>query len=175
MEFDFGEREFMRSASALTIVNTMADPRDESIPLETELTAGAVPGRPDRRPRIPEPLPVRLIAVDDVRLPAPPGFEEKLDAFYVDLLEFQRIAGQLSYQSDNFILHFDVARDTPIPHESLRPQGIEVISLARTEKRLLDEEIEYSRQRSITPGQQSLLLLDPAGNWIEIGEMRLIT
>ena len=151
----------------------MADPRDDAIPLETELTATG-PGRPDRRPRIPEPLPVRLVAVDDVRLPAPAGVEEKLDAFYIDLLEFQRARGRLAYQPDNFILRFEVARDRPIPHESLRPQGIEVTSLAETEKKLIDEEIEYSRQRSLTPGQQSLLLLDPAGNWIEIEEMRLI-
>ena len=151
----------------------MADRSDDAIPLETDLTATS-PGRPDRGPRIPEPLPVRLVAVDDVRLPAPAGVEDKLDAFYVDLLEFQRVAGELAYQSDNFMLRFEVARDRPIPHESLRPQGIEVMSLAQTEKRLLDQEIEYSRQRSLTPGQQSLLLLDPAGNWIVIEEMRLI-
>jgi hypothetical protein len=152
----------------------MADPRDDAIPLETELTAAAGSGQPDRRPRIPEPLPVRLIAVDDVRLPAPAGVEAKLDAFYVGLLEFQRVPGRPAYQADNFILRFEMDRDRPIPHESLRPQGIEVVSLAETEKKLIDEEIEYSRQRSLTPGQQSLLVLDPAGNWLEIEEMRLI-
>src|SRR3954454_9604123 len=44
----------------------------------------------DRRRRMPEPLPVRLVAVADVRLPATAGLERELDAFYVDLLGFER-------------------------------------------------------------------------------------
>jgi len=119
-------------------------------------------------------LPVRLVAVENVRLPAPTGVEEKLDALYVDLLQFERCAGELAYRSDNFVLRFEVA-DRPVAHESLRAQGIEVISLAETEKKLIDAEIEYARQRGVTPGRETLLLLDPAGNWIEIGEIRLFT
>jgi hypothetical protein len=49
---------------------------------------------------------------------------------------------------------------------------VEVPSLAAAEARLVAAEIEYVRQKGVTPGQESLLLLDPAGNWVELLEMR---
>jgi len=128
----------------------------------------------DHRPHMPEPLPVRLIAVEDVRLPAPASVDPAaLDAFYVGLLECHRIANELAYQAENFALRFDL-RDGPIVHESLRPLGVEVLSLAETEKKIIAVELEYTRQRGLTPGSETLLLLDPAGNWVEIGEIRVI-
>jgi hypothetical protein len=151
----------------------MPDASRESIPLESEVTIASTGAGVDRRPRIPEPLPVRLVAVEDVRLPAPRGIDDQLDALYVAILQFERVPRGLSYRSDNFILRFVLA-DPPLVHSSLRPQGIEVLSLADVEHKLIDAEIEYVRQRGVTPGQQTLLLLDPAGNWIEIGEIRLI-
>ena len=33
------------------------------------------------------------------------------------------------------------------------------------------EQIEYFRQKSVVPGHDSVLLCDPAGNWIEIAAM----
>jgi hypothetical protein len=48
---------------------------------------------PDRRAPLSEPPPVRLVAVEDVSLPTPPAFEKHLDAFYVDLLRFEREGG----------------------------------------------------------------------------------
>src|SRR3989442_13852823 len=68
----------------------------------------------DRRPRVPEPLPVKLVAVADARLPAAAGLEQKLDAFYVRLLGFERRHDEpdrprgeaaISYPADNFTLH----------------------------------------------------------------------
>ena len=44
----------------------------------------------DRRPRMPEPLPVKLVAVADVRLLSAAGLERRLDAFYVGLFGFER-------------------------------------------------------------------------------------
>ena len=44
----------------------------------------------DKRAPIPEPLPVRLIAIEDVHLPAPAGKEVELDEFYVGMWEFER-------------------------------------------------------------------------------------
>ena len=146
---------------------------NDSIPLETEVSVDASAVGADHRPRMPDPLPVRLIAVDHVRLPAPAGVEVKMDALYVDLLEFERVAGELSYRADNFTLRFDVL-DRPVTHESLRPQQIEVLSLRDTEKKLVDAEIEYARQKGLTPGEEMLLLIDPAGNWIEIVERRIV-
>jgi hypothetical protein len=128
----------------------------------------------DTRLRMPEPLPVRLIAIEDVRLPAPPNIQEKLDAFYVTLLQFERQPTTLSYRADNFTLHFQPQTDETVIHESLRAQGIEVLSLAEAEKKLIAAELEYTRQKGLTPGTQTLLLLDPAGNWVELSERRIV-
>jgi hypothetical protein len=127
----------------------------------------------DVRPRMPEPLPIKLVAVEDISLPAPAGVEVQLDQFYVQLLGFERMEPltELIYRAENFSLHFDV-QDRPVEHDSMRAQGIEVLALADAEKKLIEAEIEYTRHRGITPGMESLLLLDPAGNWIELVESR---
>ena len=132
----------------------------------------------DRRPRIPEPLPVRLIAVDDVRLPAPAGQEERLDAFYVRLLWFQRDErrrSELVYRADNFRLLFDLkepwAPPQP-PNDDFRHVGIELASLAEVEEKLIELEWPYERHKSVMTGRESLVLLDPAGNWVEVFERK---
>jgi hypothetical protein len=121
-----------------------------------------------------EPPPVRLIAVDDVRLPTPADREPLLDAFYVGLWQFQRETSEtgLIYRAENFRLRFEIISTEPIVRETLRPQGIAVNSLVEAERKLIDLEIEYIQQLSLTPGQETLLLRDPAGNWIEISESR---
>jgi hypothetical protein len=40
------------------------------------------------------------------------------------------------------------------------------------EAELIDREIEYEWHRGVGPGQDRLLLQDPVGNWIELGEFR---
>ena len=42
------------------------------------------------------------------------------------------------------------------------------------ELKLVEAEHDYLRQRGLTPGQESLLLQDPAGNWVELFEVRRI-
>ena len=129
----------------------------------------------DRRPRVPEPLPVRLVAIADVRLPGPAGAELALDEFYVGMLGMERTgpATELIYRADNFELRFDV-KDRPVMHESLRALVIEVQSLREAEQKLIDAEMMYTRQRSTAPGMESLVLLDPAGNWVELVETRVV-
>ncbi|MEA2710927.1 MAG: hypothetical protein QOF78_3528 [Phycisphaerales bacterium] len=154
----------------------------DPIPLETDVTAGAQDGGADRRPRLPEPLPVRLVAVEDVRLRAPRGVEEQLDFFYVGLLGFDRAAPharaageEIVYRSETFNLRFQLT-DSPLVHDTLRPQGIEVdVALVDLEKKFVEAELEFTRERGVTPGRETLRLLDPGGNWVEIGEIRLIT
>jgi len=136
--------------------------------MELEEPTGEFKPVVDHRPRVPEPLPVRLVSVDDVRLLAPAGLEVQLDGFYVALLGFERLVDSLSYRAENFTLHFDIIETRPVAHESMRPQGIEVDSLRSIEHKLIDREWEYVRQKGITPGSESLLLLDPAGNWLEL-------
>ena len=120
---------------------------------------------------MPEPLPVRLVAVEDVHLNAAAGTETQLDDFYVNFLQFERTPTELAYRADNFTLHFNVL-EHPMSHDSLRPMQIEVLNLADAEQKLIDREMEYTRQRGVTPGQETLLLLDPAGNWVELIEHR---
>ena len=38
----------------------------------------------------------------------------------------------------------------------------------------MEAKIEYVRQRTLTPGEESLVLLDPAGNWVELVEYRAV-
>ena len=140
--------------------------------LELEPATGLTP-RVDPRPRIDEPLPVKLVAVADVTMPAPAGAEVKLDAFYVGLLEFERVPPetQLNYRAENFTIRFQV-HERPVEHENLRPQGIEVQSLADAELKLIEGEYAYVRQRGVLPGSETIVLRDPAGNWIELVELR---
>ena len=142
--------------------------------LELEPATGLKP-RVDRRPRIDEPLPVKLVAVDDVRMPAPAGVEVQLDGFYVDLLGFERMVPEteLNYRAENVALRFEV-QERPVEHENLRPQGIEVPSLAEAELMLIEGEYEYVRQRGVVLGTETIVMRDPAGNWIELIELRAI-
>jgi hypothetical protein len=150
-----------------------------SIPIEEQPAFTADQGDADPRPRLPDPLPVRLVAVEHVHMTAPRDAEEKLDAFYVGLLGFDRYCGpeagqgELVFRAENFLLRFRLL-DPPIVHDTLRPQGIEVLDLLELEKRFIEAELEYTRERGITPGRETLLLLDPGGNWVEIGEIRLV-
>lgn len=133
----------------------------------------------DRRPRIEQPLPVRLVAVADMTLPAQVGAEPKLDEFYVDLLQFERrpaeeIDGQtLVYRAENFRLRFDL-QEGLVVRSDYRPALVEVVSLADTQQKLIERELEFARQKGLAVGEESLLLQDPAGNWIEIVEARVV-
>ena len=127
----------------------------------------------DRRPRVPEPLPVRLATIDDARLPSAAGLERQLDAFYVGLLGFARHADldQISYRAENFSLIFEVI-EPPVRRTDMRPLGVEVPSLADLELKLIEAEAEYSRRRGLLPGEEAIVMLDPAGNWLEIIDRR---
>ena len=143
-------------------------------PIELEAETGVQP-LPDRRPRMDEPLPVRLVAIADVTLPVIAGLEVDLDRFYVGLFEFARDPDlrQLIYHADNFGLRFVVQELLPERGE-YRPLQIEVQSLLVAEQKLREAKIEYVRQKTLTPGEESLVLLDPAGNWVELVEYRAV-
>src|SRR4051812_41492244 len=90
--------------------------------MELEPSANIAPLPPDQRPLIPEPPPVRLHAVEDVRLPAVVGLEKELDAFYVDLLEFERDASageSVAYRAENFRLRIEVVQ-SPVERTDYR-------------------------------------------------------
>src|SRR6266480_3944167 len=115
--------------------------------MELEPSAHVVLPAADCRPLIPEPLPVRLLTVDDATLHAAAGLEVPLDEFYVGLLKFERDDEPgLAYRADNFRLCFVIT----------------------------DRKLDYTRQRGVTPGEERLVLQDPAGNWVEVVEYRVI-
>jgi hypothetical protein len=127
----------------------------------------------DKRPKMEEPPPVRLVAVDDCVLLAPAGLERDLDGFYVGLLKFERLEEEgIVYRAENFSLRFSVIERFP-EREDLRPLGIAVPSLVELRRQLEELEIEFMRQRGITPGLESILLRDPAGNSLEITEFHI--
>ncbi len=130
----------------------------------------------DKRPRIPEPLPIWLVAIDDVRLPAPIDIRGELDEFYVAVLGCapdESADGDIVYRTDNLRLRF-IPIQGLIERQTLRPTVLEVPSLALAERAIFEREIEYTRDRATTPGRDSLILLDPAGNWIELIERKLL-
>jgi hypothetical protein len=149
--------------------------KDDRIPVEPGEPGRPFRLRPDRRPRMEEPLPVKLVTVDDAILLTSAGLERDLDAFYVDLLGFVRMGSgyELVYRAENYNLHFRTG-EPPVRRESLRALGVEVLSLVETEQKLIDLQIEYTWQKGLMPGHQSISLTDPAGNWLELTESRAI-
>lgn len=127
----------------------------------------------DPRPKMPEPLPVRLVAVADVTLPALAGLETRMDDLYINLLGFIKATDidTLAYDADNFRLIFEF-HESLIERDTLRPLQVVVLSLAETERLLIEREMEYIRQKGLLPGCESLLLRDPSGNWVEVTESR---
>lgn len=144
----------------------------ESLELESSRSAALPPS--DKRPHMPEPPPVRLVAVEDVHLPAPAGAEVALDSFYVGLLKFEReptAEGEIAYKAENVRLRLQV-HEPPLERDDYRQTMIEVPSLADLELKLIEREIEYERQRGLGAAQDLLVLQDPAGNWVALSEMR---
>lgn len=143
--------------------------------MELEPSRGEFQPVDDRRRRIGEPLPVRLVAVGDVQLPGRIEREDALDAFYAGLLQFEREEGPGApvYRADNFRLRF--AWMEPGSREvDLKPVMIEVQSLSRTEMKLVEAQMEYTRQRGLVAGREGLVLLDPAGNWVELVQIQAV-
>jgi catechol-2,3-dioxygenase len=128
----------------------------------------------DRRPKMPEPPPVQLVAVADVTSVARAGAETQLDAFYAGMLGFKRVDdadGQIVYRAENFALRFNVV-EVVVARDDFRPIGIIVPSLPALAQRLLDAGIESLRQSGLTPGMETLWFKDPSGNYVEAAEAR---
>jgi hypothetical protein len=129
----------------------------------------------DTRPRMPEPLPVKLVTVDHAHLPSAAGLETQLDDFYILLLGFERLEQDevLTYRAENFNLCFDVL-EPPLDRDTFRALGVEVPSLGQAERKLIEQQIEHIRQKGLVPGHDNILLQDPAGNWLQLTESRLV-
>lgn len=171
--------------------------------------------KPDARPPMPEPPPVRLLSVADVVILAHAGVERAMDELYVGMLKFERedaapVGGVAKSRPDvEPVLGADAPRvpparvarplpllraggirgpvyraerhrlcvevhEPPVARDDLRATAIEVPSLPVLTAELDAHEIEYVRQRGLTPGEESVTFQDPAGNWLEVSGMRPI-
>jgi hypothetical protein len=121
------------------------------------------------------PPPVSLVAVEDVRLPATAGLERELVRFYVGLLQLERDERRegLVLRAENVRLTFDWIEGR-VPRDDMRMLGVVVRSLADLMRKFTDAEIEYARERGLVAGEERLLVTDPAGNWLRIGELKII-
>jgi hypothetical protein len=150
----------------------MSEPRKEKIHLEASSPASKP--KPDVRPKIEEPPPVRLVAIEDCQLWAVAGLERELDDFYVGLLNFERqqAENEIVYRAENLRLKVGVL-ECPLPREDYRPLALAVDSLGALVGRLNEAKIEFVHHYGLTPGQDNLLVSDPAGNPVEITETQI--
>lgn len=149
-----------------------------SDPIQVDDTSTTVDAQ-DRRVKIEEPPPVRLVAVDDCFLWAPAGLERALDGFYVGILNLERLESEagdgpheLIYRAENFKLRIEIV-ERPLAREDFRPLTLVVMSLNDLAGKLAEAEIEYVRERGLVPGHDNILLSDPAGNPVAVGEYRI--
>lgn len=128
----------------------------------------------DRRRPIPVPPPVLLVTVEDARLMSAAGLERQLDAFYIGLLQFERDAKceGIVYKAENFRLWIDV-EEGPVVRDDMRMLGVVVKSLSETMRKLREAEIEFARERGLTAGEERVLVVDPAGNWLRIVQSKI--
>jgi hypothetical protein len=137
--------------------------------------AGGIEPVEDRRRKIEEPPPVRLEAVDDCWLVTHAGVERELDDFYVGVLGFERDLDErgIVYRAENFRLRFTVV-EVPPARTDYRPLMVTVPSLDEVIERLREAEVEFERVKSIRLGSVQLLMADPAGNPVEVNEVRVV-
>jgi hypothetical protein len=126
---------------------------------------------------MPEPPPVFLVAVREVRLPVVAGLERALDAFYSDLLRFEKAevaadteAGPV-YRAENHHLAFDVV-EVPPERQGCRPLGIVSPHFGQIVERLDEMKLEYEPLQGLVAGEDGILLQDPTGNWIALTPLR---
>jgi hypothetical protein len=133
-----------------------------------------VPAADLRRP-LPPPPPVGLLTVEDARLAASSGLERELDAFYVGLLQFERDAQRegIVYKAENQRLRIDLV-EGPVRRDDMRMLGVVVKSLEDAMRKLTEAQWLYSRERGVAGGEDRLLLMDPAGNWLRIVQSQAI-
>ena len=143
-------------------------------------TAKVVP--PPELPHMPEPPPVRLLAISDVRLAAIAGLERQLDAFYAGLLKFERDGGpdeadgdrhRIIYHAERWRLIFDVV-ERPASRDDYRPVMVQIPHFGDFIEALAERKTEYEWQKGVAPGVETVFLQDPAGFWVSVGPLRAI-
>jgi len=131
----------------------------------------------DTRPLMPAPPPVRLIAIDDVRLPALASAADSHDAFYVGLLQFERDTADaeaaIVYRAERWRLLFDLHETFPV-RDDYRATQVAVPHFDDVVRLLTDAETPFEWQKGTAPGLEAILLQDPSGNWVRVEPIRAI-
>ena len=143
-----------------------------------EVAASLAASREDRRPTMPEPPPVSLASVRDVRLPMIAGLERPTDAFYVGMLRFERAEPRDGdegpvYRADNHDLRLFVL-ERPGQPESARPTQVMTPFFGEVIERLRADKIEHELVRGLFAGTDGALLQDPSGNWVALAPRRAV-
>lgn len=144
--------------------------------MELEEPTAAVKLPPDGQPKMPEPPPVRLLAIADVHLSAWPEVEHLLVGFYVGLLKFDRDTDDTSavaFKAEKHRIVFG-HEAVPAPRDNYRPILIETPFYDDFVHTLLDREIAFDYQRGTAAGVETVFLQDPAGYWVSVGPVRAI-
>ncbi|MGF1633337.1 MAG: VOC family protein [Phycisphaerae bacterium] len=138
--------------------------------------------RADTRPNVPEPPPVRLAGIDDVRTAAPAEAAGALVAFYTGLLGFWRLNAddgheqkhRLTFRAQNADLVIDLKPVREAPPE-MRATGVIVPSLSALQEKLREREIPFVFDQGLAPGEEVVTLRDPAGNWLAVRDSRQVS
>jgi hypothetical protein len=122
----------------------------------------------DDRPMLDEPPPVKVLAVRDVELQAADDELPAVAAFYAGLLGLKPLDARTfgSATVDLRLVPPEGERD------SLKPLGLQAQHYKQIVERLQMDEVDFEIVRGLVAGGDTILLRDPAGNWVGIGEWR---
>jgi len=144
--------------------------------MRVEDTAQPLKPVTDFRPRMPEPPVVRLISIDDVSIHATPATSALLDAFYIELLAFERDddpAHAIAYRAEKNRLIVEVFDVVP-PRDDFRPVQLATPLFDAFVRRITELEMPFEWQKGVAPGLETAFLQDPAGNWISVEPIRAV-
>jgi hypothetical protein len=141
----------------------------------------------DTRLRMYEPPVVRLISIDDVTLHATPATAPLLDFFYIQLLGFERHADDLNhtennpknpvtqiiYRAEKNSVIFDIV-NVVLPRDDYRPVQVATPLFDLFVRQITELEMPFEWQKGVAPGLETVLLKDPAGNWMLVEPIRAI-
>ena len=75
------------------------------------------------------------------------------------------------YRAENFCLNFEIL-ESPPERLDYRPLRVVVPSLAEVMEKLIERGLDFTHQKGLTPGSETVLMRDPAGNIIEACDSR---
>ncbi|MGN6627991.1 MAG: hypothetical protein ACTHLN_15335 [Tepidisphaeraceae bacterium] len=144
--------------------------------MELEEPTGTFRPLQDKRMPVPELPPVRLLAIDDIRLDTLAARESDLHAFYVGLLKFERDTKDptcIAFKAERFRVCFDIV-ELPPTRDDYRAVQVEIPHFADFIEALHERQIDFEWQKGVSPGIELAFLQDPAGYWVSVGPIRKV-